>query len=140
MVHDSNFKASIDYYSYKSDYDPKNIYSKPVFRKTQLIYDYGDFIEVNQNSPHHTIEKIIFEQGPGSFNSPAYSITIKNDHSAIWAWDSKYYNVIKGKEVKGSYETTLKNYSYHYLVQLLNYIDFKNLDNNYAVPWTDDQS
>lgn len=140
VVKVSNLKTVIDYYFYKSNYDPHNIYAKPVLQKIQLVYDFGDFIEVNHSAPQHTIEKIIFDQKSAGFNSPAYNITIKNDKSAIWIWDSKYYNVIKGKEVKGNYETILKNYSYDYLVRLLNYIDFKNLDNNYAVPWTDDQS
>ncbi len=140
VVHYSNLKTSIDYYYFRSVYDPKNTYPKPAFIKTQLVYEYGDFIEVNNNPYQHAIEKIIFTQSKGNFESPAYNLSITNDKSAIWAWDSKYYNVVKGKEVKGSYETKLINYNYSYLIQLLNYIDFENLDNNYSVPWTDDLS
>ena len=43
------------------------------------------------------------------------------------------------KEIKGVFRTVVTDNSYSNIIDLLNYIDFPNLKNNYAVSWTDDQ-
>ncbi len=50
------------------------------------------------------------------------------------------YNKINNKEASGNFNSKIMEDKYNDIVNLLNYVDFETLKDNYAVGWTDDQS
>ncbi|MEI9958213.1 MAG: DUF6438 domain-containing protein [Ferruginibacter sp.] len=133
-------KPTFDYYYFKSDYDSSNLYPKSTLHKSTLVYEFGTFIEKNDQPYVHKIEQIEFSTSGCGGLCPVYKVVINSDKSATWLWDSNYYNVVNKKVVNGNYGTKLISYNLSYLTQVLNYIDFARLKNIYAVPWTDDKS
>ncbi len=127
----------MDYYFYNAP--ERGDWKQPkILTKVSLIYKYGDFIEYNSKPVLHHIEKIEYSTGPCFGTCPIFKLTLNADHSAIWY--AEHYNKINNKEVSGDFKTVLKPDSYQEMVDLLNYMDFEKLKENYAVAWTDDQS
>lgn len=107
-------------------------------KQIKLVYKFGDFIEENQTPANHEIEKIEYST-TGCFGTcPIFDLTINSDKTA--KWNAKMYNKIKDKEVSGNLSSKVTDDKYNNIVDLLNYIDFEMLQDNYAVNWTDDQS
>lgn len=106
-----------------------------------LVYKYGDFIEYNPKVNDYSIQKIEY-QTTGCFGTcPIFFISIDKNRQGIFKAQS--YNLETGdskKEILGTFHTTLKESSFKKIINLLNYIDFPNLKDNYTVPWTDDQT
>ena len=103
-----------------------------------LVYKFGDFIEKKQLPANHTITKIEY-QTSGCFGScPIFDMTIEATRHAVW--DAKYYNKINNKQVTGKFSTTISEEKLNEIIQLLNYMDFTNAKDEYAVNWTDDQT
>ena len=50
------------------------------------------------------------------------------------------YNKINDNEVSGNFNSKITKDKYNDIVNLLNYIDFESLKDNYSVSWTDDQT
>lgn len=108
------------------------------FKQITLIYLFGDFIEENQSSANHKIEKIEYSAS-GCFGScPIFKLTINADRTAKWY--AERYNEINNNEVSGNFNSEITEDKYSDIVNLLNYIDFETLQDNYAVNWTDDQT
>jgi Domain of unknown function (DUF6438) len=125
-------------YYFESNPDREN-WSKP--RKLEsiiLTYQYGDFIEENQKPATHKIEKIDYSTSGCFGTCPIFNLKINSDRTSEWFADM--YNEIDKKELKGSFQTTIAQDKFDELINLLNYIDFTELKDNYAVSWTDDQS
>ena len=124
-------KTVINYYD---DSEPNEIIKKV------LVYKFGDFIEYNNNPKEYNIEKIEYQTTMCYGTCPKFSITI--DKNKNGTFDAQNYNrkERKRKEIKGEFTTTIKEEDYNSVIELLNYIDFPNLKDNYAVGWTDDQS
>ncbi len=124
-------KTVINYYD---DSEPNEIIKKV------LVYKFGDFIEYNNNPKEYNIEKIEYQTTMCYGTCPKFSITI--DKNKNGTFDAQNYNrkERKRKEIKGEFTTTIKEEDYNNVIELLNYIDFPNLKDNYAVGWTDDQS
>src|ERR1051326_40727 len=99
-----------------------------------LVYKFGDIVEVNSHSAvSHRIEKISISTSGCFGTCPVFSMYIDSGKKANYHADM--YN-----KKKGDFSGKIKNADYERLVELLNYIDFSTLKNDYAVTWTDDQS
>lgn len=120
-------------------YNPWKKFRTPA-RKSKLTFKFDDFIEYNPNPTDYQIEKIEYSSTGCFGECPVFTLNIDNDGSAKLV--AKHYNYTKdwqkGKLLQGNYSTTLPNIELKYLTGLINYIDFVNLKNEYAVSWTDD--
>lgn len=112
----------------------------PALQFSDLIYKYGDFIEYNAQPKDYGIEKIEFQTTLCYGLCPKFSVSINKDQSATF--NAQMYNLetMNSKEIKGTFSTIIKDSDFSQLVNLLNYIDFPNLKDNYEVSWTDSQT
>jgi Domain of unknown function (DUF6438) len=99
-------------------------------RKT-LIYKFGDFVELGGPVREHKIERIRYETSGCFGTCPSFELDIKADRTTI-------YNALHYNNPDGKFKGVIDEASYNQLVGLLNYIDFPNLKDSYAVNWTDD--
>lgn len=125
-------------YFFESESERENFYEPRKLKQITLVYKYGDFIEENQKPADHKIEKIEYSTSRCYGTCPIYNLTINSDKTA--KWHAEMYNKIKGKEVSGNFYSKITKDKYNDIVNLLNYIDFETLKDNYAVNWTDDQN
>jgi hypothetical protein len=107
-------------------------------KQITLTYKFGDFIEENQTPSNHKIEKIEYSTTGCYGTCPIFKLTITSDKTAIWK--AEMYNKINNKEASGNFNSKITEDKYNDIVNLLNYVDFETLKDNYAVGWTDDQS
>jgi hypothetical protein len=126
------------YYMREPDGREKNQSTALLYK--DLIFKYGDFIEYNPKPNNYSIEKIEYQTTPCFGTCPVFYMSISKDRSAIFKaviYNRKKRNL---KQVEGKFNATLKDSSFLEIWNLLNYIDFPNLNDNYAVNWTDDQT
>ena len=126
------------YYKNNAHWTDKGKISK-ILKKT-LIYKFGDFVEYNRESTKYHIEKIDFQTTSCFGTCPEFKIIITNNKKGFLSAKSYNKKSKKGKEIKGEFIATIKKKNYNNIVELLNYIDFPRLKDNYDVNWTDDQS
>ncbi len=127
----------IKYYT-ENNAKPKNWNNPPRLQQTILTYKFGDFIEENKTPIIRKIEKIEYDTG-GCFGScPVFFLTINADSTAKWS-ENRYDKITK-TNVAGDFKTKITKLKLEELIDLLNYIDFENLKDEYAVSWTDDQA
>ena len=107
--------------------------TRRIIEQKKLVYKFGDFIEYNAIPESNKIEKIEFTTTPCFGSCPVFSITIYADRTAS-------YNAIEYNHPDGKFKGTIRQANYDELVDLLNYIRFPSLKDNYAVGWTDDQA
>ena len=109
--------------------------------KIQLTYKFNSFIEYNENPKEYHIEKIEFETENSFGECPFFKLTINNNKSATFEAISgnslclntiEYYNDSIPK-VKRTFKTNLINENYSQLINILNYMDFPNMENRYAM-------
>jgi len=131
-----NNETLINYY-YK---DRPHLRDKEKIVKKTLIYKFGDFIEYNENPKKYNIEKIEYQTSMCFGTCPKFNITIDNNKNATFNAQAFNRKRRKGRKIKGKFKTKIKEKDYNNIIDLLNYIDFPNLKDNYAVNWTDDQS
>lgn len=105
-----------------------------------LIFKYGDFIEYNSHPRNYSIEKIEYQTSTCFGTCPKFNIVIDPDKSSIFKAEAYNRNNTNGKAIAGIFKTVLSDSSFSEIISLLNYIDFPNLKDNYAVNWTDDQT
>jgi len=129
--------GKIKYY-FESEPDWRKRNEPRKLEQITLIYKFGDFIEENQLQSTHKIEKIEYSTSGCYGTCPIFNLTINSDRTANWL--AKMYNKINNKEVSGNFNSKIEDDKYNDIVNLLNYIDFENLKDNYAVNWTDDQT
>lgn len=113
---------------------------KPILTKKTLVYKFGDFVEYNKNPGNYDIEKIEYQTSMCFGTCPKFHLDIADNRKAIFNAENYNRETRESKEIQGKFETTINVKEYHQLVDLLNYINFPNLKDNYAVSWTDDQS
>jgi len=131
-------KTLINYYYIEHQNWREKIKKEDIIKKT-LIYKFGDFIEYNGNPKDYNIEKIEFQTSMCFGKCPVFNIKIDNNKNATFI--AQIYNKNrKEKEIQGEFKTIIKEEDYNLIVDLLNYIDFPNLKDDYAVGWTDDQT
>lgn len=108
-------------------------YSEREANKT-LIYKYGDFVELNESPKKYKIEKIEYETS-GCFGAcPIFKLAVSSADRAA------SYEAIRFNPEEGKFKGTIRQADFEELANLLNYIDFPNLKDNYSVGWTDDQT
>lgn len=111
--------------------------------KTILTFKFGDFIEYNENPKTNKITKIEFNTSGCFGTCPVYKLTLNRDSLSIF--NAQYYNFNKNREVtfgkeEGVFTTTINKKEFDKLEEILNYCDFENLNKEYSVMHTDDQT
>lgn len=125
-------------YFFESESESGNRNEPWILKQITLVYKFGDFIEFNRKPANHKIEKIEYSTTFCYGTCPVFNITIDSNKTAMWV--AEVYNKINNQEVTGKFKSTITEEKYNNIVDLLNYIDFENLKDNYEVNWTDDQT
>ncbi|MDR2230823.1 MAG: DUF6438 domain-containing protein [Flavobacteriaceae bacterium] len=121
-------------------YPNRSSNTNPKLKNKDLIFKYDDFIEYNKDPKLYNIEKIEYQTTACYGSCPVFSITIDNNRHGIFNAKQSNQMTNDSAELLGVYKTDIDNKSYSEITDLLNYIDFPNLNNEYAVSWTDDQT
>ncbi len=112
----------------------------PVFRPTpamkELVFKYGDFIEYNENSGLYVIERIEYETTHCLGSCPIFTLEIHQNRKAKYQKNPHYQKKEKTKIKKA----TISEEHYMQIVDLLNYIDFPNLEDDYQINASDNQT
>jgi len=98
-----------------------------------LIYKYDDFIEYNSNPSKLTIEDISISTGMCYGDCPVFDMQINKNGKA--KYQAKLYNT-----KKGNFSGVINRTELDKLFELLNYINFEKLKDNYAISSTDHQT
>ena len=105
-----------------------------------LVYRNGDFIEYNAKVVKHRIERIEFSTGPCYGSCPIFSLSLtKNGKSEFIPEAFNFSDDSYDEKGEGKYVCNLDGKKWNGLIELINYIDFTNLKQDYYVDWTDDQ-
>lgn len=107
--------------------------SQKIIKTDTLVYRFGDFIEANFNVRNNHIKQIDYSTSNCYGSCSVFELHIKSGGSAV-------YNAIENNPKNGKYTAHIDTAYYLPIESLLNYIDFPNLNDNYKVNWTDDQS
>ena len=100
---------------------------------TKLVYKYGGFIEYYDSSKSYGIEKIEYSTTACYGPCPIFSFVINSDRTAE-------YVARMNNNPNGKFKGIIDEVSYKELIDLLNYIDFPSLKNDYRVAVTDQQA
>lgn len=114
--------------------------AKPSLQRKDLIFKFGDFVEYNPAPKNYNIEKIEYQTTMCFGTCPVFSISIDKNRAGLFKAEAYNRKTEDSKEIKGTFKTTVDEDSYSEIINLLNYIDFPNLKDDYAVNWTDDQT
>ncbi|WP_143106345.1 DUF6438 domain-containing protein [Pustulibacterium marinum] len=106
-----------------------------------LIYRNGNFIEYNSKVVQHNIERIEYSTGPCFGPCPIFSLSLTNNGKSeflpeAFNFDDESYD----ENTEGKFMCNLEEKKWNELTDLINYLDFTNLEKYYAVNWTDAQS
>jgi hypothetical protein len=122
----------IDYY-YIKERDWRKYDTIIKVESKKLICKFNDFIEFNDSSNDYHIHKIEYKTTMCFGTCPIFELTINSDRTAN-------YNAISFNEPDGKFTGIIELEKFIELVDLVNYIDFPNLNNSYSINWTDNQS
>lgn len=125
---------------YNMHYPGRRETGQPVFQQRDLVFKFGEWVELNPTPRTYQVEKIELEITPCYGRCPVFSISIDKDRTAIFKAERNNKQTNDSKEIKGTFKTTIQQHSYATIISLLNYIDFTRLKDQYAVNWTDDQT
>lgn len=116
-----------------------------------LTYRFDGLLEYNPAPRAHSIQKIEFTTGMCYGTCPIFTLELNKTGSSKFIAEN--YNFFKRddpafekksqkafKKGEGTFETKIKEVDFQNLENVLNYINFTGLQNNYAVTWTDSQS
>lgn len=86
------------------------------------------------------IEKIDYQTNRCFGTCPQFSILIHKEKNATF--DAQHHNrkEKKGKEIKGKFETIIRDKDFIEIINSLIDTDFPNLNDNYSVDWKDDHT
>ena len=98
-----------------------------------LTYKFQSFVELNDEPANYEIEKVEFKSGPCDGSCPVFSLVL--DASGKVEFDGAYYVNFQGKSSKA-----LGTGLFNEIASMLKYIRVKDLEENYQVTWTDDQT
>lgn len=121
------------FFDAKPDWDVIDMTRK--IEQLTLTFMFGDFIEKNSKPANHKVEKIEYHTTKCYGSCPVFSLVINSDQTARWTAEKN--NMINNKEVIGSFKAEINQEVYSNIVNLLNYIDFESLDDNYAISMSD---
>ena len=125
-------------YFYREENNYGDLEKKQKLVMKTLIYKFGDFVEKNENIENHNIEKIEYSTSGCFGTCPVFKINIDSDKSA--KLNAENFNKINNKNANGKFKTKIDDKKYYEIIDLLNYLNFEKLKNNYSVNWTDDQT
>ncbi|WP_160138457.1 DUF6438 domain-containing protein [Chryseobacterium sp. c4a] len=145
----------MDYINIYYEYEENSLFStapEKIFSKT-LTYKFDNFIEYNPHPGKYSIKKISYEAGPCYGTCPMFKLELnKNKMSKFTAlafnfmdhYDSETAanaigNLNKGKN-EGVFKSQIKPSDFANIEEILNYIDFPNLNNSYSISATDNPS
>ena len=116
-----------------------------------LDYQFDGLVEYHPNPSHHSIQKIEFTTDMCYGTCPVF--TLKLNKSGSSAFIAENYNFFKRddpdfekkshkafKKGEGTFKTEIKKADFLNLEILLNYLNFTELKEHYAVHWTDSQT
>lgn len=111
--------------------------------KTILTFKFGGFIEYNENPKKNKVTKIEYSTSGCFGTCPVYELTLNRDSISIF--NAQYYNFDKNQEFvygveEGVFTTSIHKNTFDKLEEILNYCDVVNLNNEYSVKHTDDQT
>jgi len=110
---------------------------EPKLLKRQLVYHFDDFIEYNAELKKYNIEKIEYRATMCFGTCPAFYITIEKDRKGTLKADGYNINPLTKKEIKGKFNAKIDIQHFNEIINLLNYLDFPNLEDNYSISVTD---
>lgn len=99
--------------------------------KENLIYKYDGFIEENTTPKRHNILDIQFETSGSHWNNYVLKMEIVSNRDITWV--TKNDAILRA----GVYTSNLSKEKFKEIVDLLNYIDFENLVDEYEVGYSD---
>lgn len=111
-------------------------------QRVELVYKFGTFIEFNASPKKYKIEKIELFNEHCHWKCSVFDLIINNEQHAIF--NAKEGNAINENshgpeynsedniDIKGIFKATIKKKNYDQLINLLNYIDFPNMENSYS--------
>lgn len=107
-----------------------------------LTYKFDRFLEYNPKPVQHKIEKIQFATTGCYGTCPVFQLTIHSDRTAFFVAQMFNFDTDEERdyEKEGFFKTSINKSDYDRLISLLNYIDFEQLEDNYSVNHTDDQT
>jgi hypothetical protein len=120
-------------HKYKNDWSGNKI----IRTKTFLTYKFNNLVEFNKNPKKNNISKIEFISGPCFGTCPFYELNLNRD--SISVFKAIQYNFNKNTEYpkeEGTFITNLDENKFKKLEEILNYIDFEKLKEEYSVPYT----
>lgn len=112
---------------------------------TELAYKQGTFVEYNDAPKIYKIEKIEYITEPCYGSCPIFELTINKDRTALLnaiefnSLEPNLWEYEISRELKGQFTTVIDQERYQEIIDLLNYMDFPTLDEDYWV-WATDQS
>lgn len=118
--------SKITYYSVKK-LDRYGNLSKLI--KQDLVYRNGSFIEENPNPVRHHILEIEFEIGGSHWMNSNTKIKIVSNRDITWTVTKDSHSKV--------YSSRLSQENYKEIIDLVNYIDFENLHDEYNVAYSD---
>ncbi|MBS1918723.1 MAG: VCBS repeat-containing protein [Bacteroidetes bacterium] len=98
-----------------------------------LIYKYGGFVERNFHLSNYAIDSIEFRTSACYGSCPVFSIALDKKGNGVY--NAKTYN-----PKQGTFTTLLDKENLNKIIGLINYISINDLQDNYRVSWTDDQT
>ncbi|WP_090026282.1 DUF6438 domain-containing protein [Chryseobacterium oleae] len=119
----------LQYLSIKNNY-----HSAYKLKKDLLAYKFGDFIEENNAPKNHRISTIQFRSTSCYGICPDFTLKISG---LDIEWTADLNNKVNFKEYSGVYRSKLSEKQLKNILELLNYIDFENLNENYEVGYSD---
>ncbi|WP_223608416.1 DUF6438 domain-containing protein [Chryseobacterium sp. OSA05B] len=119
----------LEYLSIKNEY-----LSAYKLKKDLLVYKFGDFIEENNAPKNHRISAIEFRASGCYGICPDFTLKISG---LDIEWTAGRYNTVNFQEYSGVYHSKLSEERLKNILELLNYMDFENLDENYKVGYSD---
>jgi hypothetical protein len=105
-----------------------------------LVFKFGDFVEQNPKPANYGIEKIEYRTTGCYGECPIFTLSINKDQSAVFSAGAFNRRTEKSRPVIGTFRATIKDSSFSAIIDLLNYIDFPHLKDDYVVHWNHDQT
>lgn len=99
--------------------------------KENLVYKNGEFIEENISPKRHHILEVKFETSGSHWNHYIFKMEIVSNRDVTWTTkDDGFIN-------PGVYTSKLSEKDFKEIIDLINYIDFENLSDEYNVSYSD---
>lgn len=99
--------------------------------KENLVYKNGEFIEENISPKRHNILEIKFENSGNRWQNYTFGMEVISNRDATWITKND------GFMNAGVYTSKLSEKDFNEIIDLVNYLDFENLSDEYNVSYSD---